>query len=333
MIVVLVLIAPGSAAGASYIAPSFTDADRGSIIRNDALLVTNDGGASWWHIPNVRQAVTNPTGPWYAISGRTVRRGSASTKHWPVVARFAGTRMLAFAARSTGAWAVTKPCPRCHLRLWHSFDAGSTWFYTDLRDSQRNNADDKDARTVLSFADAADGMVLYLSRHEGMVTRSTSDGGHTWSGAHPQPAARASVSAANDGSIWLGSGLGPGAPYQPRSIKVSTDGGRSFDLRARDNGPGTHPVGNIGHSGALYGLAAASRTTAYAEVFKGGGVLKTTDGGRHWRRLHPYAYGDGTGLSGVSAVGDHVWAAQISLGLYVSKDGGRRWRHVSIPRR
>ena len=89
--------------------------------------------------------------------------------------------VLDWEARSTGAWAITKPCRRlhpCEPRLWHSPDAGRTWYFTTLRDASRSTT--LKFEFDISFADAAHGAVLYMRRDESYALALTDDGGHRW---------------------------------------------------------------------------------------------------------------------------------------------------------
>jgi hypothetical protein len=127
------------------------------------------------------------------------------------------------------------------------------------------------------------------------------------------------------------------AGAQDKSIFVSTDGGRTFALRSRSADPPVvppdqrePPIGNLTWDGSLYDLAPVSQTVAYAGFYKGLGVAKSVDGGRTWRHLRPFPYGDGAQYAGLSVAAGQVWAAHIALGLYVSSED-RTWRHVLEP--
>lgn len=334
----LMLLACAVPARAEYFTgPSFADDLHGTIIRGDKrhsrVLVTADGGKSWRTLRRVSRAYVNPTGPWFGSRGNVIRRGGPAFTRWSVVAQFRGA-LLAFGARSTGAWAVTDPCGDCAMRLWHSFDAGRTWWYRTLRQSSRDRG-----LAHLAFTNAANGVVTYALPNGQMVTRATSNGGHTWTRAVRHGCGRFTTlaTARSDGSVWLGCGSEHGlASSQHKEIFVSTDGGRTFALRSRSADPfrpreqRQDPIGNLTQAGSLYGLQPVSQKIAYAEFFKGLGVAKTVDGGRTWRRLRPFAYGDGALFAGIAAHGDRIWAAHFARGLFVSADD-RRWRHVLGP--
>ncbi len=107
---------------------------------------------------------------------------------------------------------------------------------------------------------------------------------------------------------------------------VSPDGGRTFGVRAQA-GPDDSTIGDLGSIGYAYAVAAVSERVAYVDLYRAG-LLKTLDGGIHWRRLHGTPFGDTSEVVSVSTLADgaQVWQAQLFGGLYASRDGGHTWR-------
>lgn len=334
------------AAAPLYYGVSFADAQRGAVmvdrcskhVCRSELLLTNDGGHSWRkpRVPGRAEALWGKqAGQGVVFASRHYRldRSVDAGTTWTSVP-LPGA-VLSWDARSTGAWAITKPCRRLHLcepRLWHSPDAGRTWYFTTLRDASRSTT--LKSEFDMSFADAADGAVLYMRRDESYALALTADGGHSWSmGRAPcsgEYSQSATIAWGPGGALWVGCATGRGTGDQGHQIFVSSDGGRHFAERIR--APfAQHAV--LGHGldgyGYLSGISACSSRSAVVELYRGG-LFRTDDGGRSWRQLRGIPFGDGAEFAGTALLSDctHLWEALWSTGLFESSDGGRHWAEV-----
>ena len=326
------------AEAANYEAVSFVDARHGAVVVDRCyqrpcprlFVFTGRGTFADARLPGPRRRAVDVR----VVSPRLLfaSRGDALYRRadgrWRRVFR---RGVLAWDARSTGAWAVTRPCARrCALRLWHSFDVGRTWFWTALPDGARGPG----LAPSISFADAASGAALYRRREGSWAVATTVDGGHRWRSRAAQcsrsMAMEVDVASAPGGALWLACGSEPSAGDQGHEVFVSNNGGRDFELRARHSLFQTpRPVGHgLIALGYLDRLVATSPPTAYLTLLRFG-LLRTVDGGRTWRVLHGFPLGDRALFYGLDALPDgHVWQTLLHYGLFASADGGASWRHV-----
>jgi photosystem II stability/assembly factor-like uncharacterized protein len=115
------------------------------------------------------------------------------------------------------------------------------------------------------------------------------------------------------------------AGYDPNTIQVSTDGGRTWRAAAM---PASYPPGASHEPKRIMGLACdpADRQRIYAAV-EAGGVLRSDDGGRSFVAAALSDDVDLLDLHGVVVTG----AGAIAVGrdgIFVSTDGGRSFAHA-----
>jgi photosystem II stability/assembly factor-like uncharacterized protein len=126
----------------------------------------------------------------------------------------------------------------------------------------------------------------------------------------------------------------PSAGFQVKTTLISSNGGRTWTLRAGCGILGCHDPLYFGYLGQV---AATSAETAFL-VGDRSSLLVTTDGGRHWHAVRP-VIGDTSGgtfqvtfLSRSSGVvlGEGA-ATSEDVDLFRTSDGGRTWSRV-VPR-
>jgi photosystem II stability/assembly factor-like uncharacterized protein len=211
-----------------------------------------------------------------------------------------------------------------------SADGGATW---------RTVSDRK--LVGLSFVDAEHGWGVTPGgpSPDGVVggLLLTADGGRTWTALPASPCREigwpVSVSFVGRLHGWVGCAGMSGAGEAPKGVAETTDGGRTWTVRARVTPPSS-PVGSISISDYLDGIA--MRPSGVGLAWEGlGGTLRTTDGGRTWTPMPPGGSGAGPIPAGGWAITDRDWLillwdpnAQATV-LYATDDGGATWRVVS----
>jgi outer membrane lipoprotein-sorting protein len=151
------------------------------------------------------------------------------------------------------------------------------------------------------------------------------DDGRTWQARPDLPCdAENTTMLEGDGvsSIWLLCADQPGAGSQPKSLYVSADEGRHWELRSSDGQQGEIPRAGYAHS-----LAVTSPQNAWLALDRGT-LYETNDGGRTWAAALPMP-GDGSNLGDVLFVdAEHGWWPTLAA-LYRTTDGGAHWISTS----
>lgn len=168
---------------------------------------------------------------------------------------------------------------------------------------------------------------------------STADGGRTWSVLPAAPCASigwpVTVSFASRLQGWVGcAGMG-GAGEAAKGVAETTDGGRTWTMRAAAYPPGIgKDVGSISLVDYLAGISMRPSGVGLAWESRGG-TLRTADGGRTWTPMPPGGTDAGPVPAGGWAVTDSDWLILLSdpnaqaTVLYASHDGGRTWGTVA----
>jgi photosystem II stability/assembly factor-like uncharacterized protein len=246
-----------------------------------------------------------------------------------------GTPVLVFVAVAGGSDAWTSPgcVPDTIARgcgLLASTDGGRSW--SRVSNGAFNAASFVDAEHGWAVAPPTPGADTYR-----LVT--TTDGGRTWNALQASPCSTigfpVGLSFVSRLHGWVGcAGMG-GAGQAPKGVAETTDGGRTWHLRARVAPFGGSPnLGSIPMFDYLDGIA--MRSSGVGFVWEGrGGTLRTADGGRTWTPMPPGGSDNGPIPAGGWAIADRDWVillsdpnAQATL-LYATHDGGGTWQVVS----
>ena len=187
----------------------------------------------------------------------------------------------------------------------------------------------------------------YMGSASGGVWKS-SDSGQTFvpvfDSMKVQAIGALATSAAAPGTVWAGTGEAwavRDADVMGDGIYKSTDAGRTWtNMGLRETGRIGRIIVNPLKPDVVFVCALGRATGPQSER----GVFRTTDGGRTWSRV--LFVDDGTGCSGLAMDANdpdilfagmwqvvmHTWAmfgGGPSSGLYMSRDGGATWSHLS----
>jgi photosystem II stability/assembly factor-like uncharacterized protein len=167
----------------------------------------------------------------------------------------------------------------------------------------------------------------------------TRDGGQTWAALPELPMTWSPQGGwgfwfvpVDEQTIWLASGNAGAGAFGGKVAYVSTDGGESWDLRARVAIDGSDPVGEIQVVGYLLDFEAASAERAFIAM---GWVpfIGTSDGGRTWHDaipdFLPPGYDRATGPI-VFIDERHGWAVTGDA-IFRTADGGDTWEPGVVP--
>lgn len=106
-------------------------------------------------------------------------------------------------------------------------------------------------------------------------------------------------------------------------LYFSADGGENWTRQ----GEGQTALQGIG----LTDVWAVDENTVWA-VAEQNVILKTTDGGTNWSRVHPPSDSPGIGLSSISMISNnHIWISGSPGVVYHSADGGQNWTSIQSP--
>jgi photosystem II stability/assembly factor-like uncharacterized protein len=235
--------------------------------------------------------------------------------------------LLGFAASGPAAFAVTHPCKvkaHCAARLWHSFDAGRTWWYTTLR-----GAPGRGQWFDIEAANAANVVVDY--QRSGPEDTSVSgllvsaDGGRSWS-RRRHPCRRTyrgtHVTTADGLELWMGCNETDGSGRQYRSV----DGGSHWRPLVHPNRSDCCPRNTLGGDGYTWDLRALGAGVAVASPRKA--VMQVTfDGGLTWRAGPPWTWDEGVSGATIARWNSRIaWFVGPQFGLFRTLDGGHTWR-------
>jgi photosystem II stability/assembly factor-like uncharacterized protein len=190
------------------------------------------------------------------------------------------------------AWIVTScadSTAACTRVLLHSGDRGTTWTRIDVPVDAVSFSDPRNGwafayGTLPARTPAGGALPSVLNR--------TTDGGATWTGVDagpcapqgPSPIGLIAVVARGPLSAWLLCGAGGAGSFGEKTVAVTSDGGASWQVRARATYPGGTDIGQIPLSGDASGMAVAPEGTAW--MWGSRMVpLASTDEGRTWTEL------------------------------------------------
>lgn len=204
----------------------------------------------------------------YGQTWRTIDAGDTWSRYFPTIVNRAGTvvPMKPFPNGFTyanGRWFTVGGSGT----IMYSLDKGVSWRYV--------SGDFFDRLVDISFESTRSGMVLAEK-----TAYRTSDGGATWA-RHAMPYVReyTALSIAPNRKGWaVGSGKIDVSPYYVGAIFRTTDGGRTFTKQSVPSAV-TDIYDVWTNDGTTAWAAGAARGTGFR------GILKTTDGGAHWRQV------------------------------------------------
>jgi photosystem II stability/assembly factor-like uncharacterized protein len=324
------------------------------------LYRTDDGGASWEGVPGscIGGMLANSVD--FLDSRRGLMAGGSGTRRVVLATRDAGkswqersnvpsltdlwTHIL-FDRKGRAGWGQRGTCDPFHPpcasggALWHSTDGGATWRRQKL--------------PPVDGFDALDGRHAWAGSGPGFLWK-TPDGGRSWSRSswsrsvvpRAVSVAGSDVVLETDGGYLGSSGAGrswhwldvrlppqgvPGlAKIRPgfgfvldqsgRSAWLSSDTGRTW---RRIRLPVSYPV-SISFADPRTGILAAGGHLGYS----------TSDGGRSWttRRMPFNADGDVVLTAAPGLMTESAGGGSKSRRVAISKDGGKAWRFLELPR-
>lgn len=245
--------------------------------------------------------------------------------HWQVVLGTVTGRPLDIAvAGKRDAWAVLAQCSpdgTCTYQWWCSADGGHTW-----RQVETN------ALITSAFADAQTGWALGPGASGlGGGLEETTDGGKTWhrrpSPCAPPRFAAHAVSAPDRTTVYVLCVGQPGIGMQAKALKISHDGGATWQTAA------VAPKDGLSGLGYAEGIEFLPKGVGFLWEARGG-LLATRDGGRHWQAAKGVVP-DTLEATDVSFVAPQVGFALLhdmrhpEMRLARTTDGGATWKTVA----
>ncbi len=208
------------------------------------------------------------------------------------------------------------------------------WFINSAQRWERSDLLQRGAHFWLA-AQAARGWLLFTSGPASTLSARlfrTDDNGQTWRELPAPPLQHevyvadspyAFLRAATPETLWLIAGHPVTGVEGTKVIYVSSDGGETWELRARAGLGQDQAVGEISTRGYLVDFIALSPTTAFMSLGREGGVDGTFDGGRSWQTVLPFELAPWAGAF-ASADDRHAWVVTREA-IFLTVDGGRTW--------
>jgi|GEM_PF-1597050 len=304
----------------------------------DAILGTDDGGASWqvlWqaasqYSPGASWGFTGPRAGW-ALGAQTdasaVLRTADGGSNWSRTGTLPSPVGYGWAAGfsdASHAWMLTADGD-----LEASADGGAQW--TDL-----GNPATCGPPVGLGMFTPKDGWLLASGACGSNTLYRTSDGGRTWTAlpAPPAPESLRQISFAADGTGWAllntGSNTAQADFHPERDLATSTDGGRTW-----------RPVADLGPARVGPGTPPTQWVATQVEAVPGGVWVigwrpnsGPTTGGVFLAARHPaavavaggFALARGMSPQGIDFVSATTGWMLLQGTLYATTDGGRNWR-------
>lgn len=260
--------------------------------------------------------------------------------------------IVAVDAVGPSVWAISSSCSGrtgfCHLTLLTSANAGGSWRIAAVQPPQRTTGPTVDylspmilvrvnAKTAYLEVSApasgwklsANGTYLPSSHAGGAYVEQTPDGGTTWT-VDTAPCIGTGVLARGpDSSLWLLCGGEPATGMQPKSLAISRDNGRTWNLIGRVCALGSLCTETIPIIDSAFGLAAVSPD--HALIVQGSDawpVIETTDGGQRWRSVRRAGAMGDAGLQVLFVNSNVGWILDHESGLFQTTDGGKSWKKL-----
>ncbi|HEY0545478.1 MAG TPA: hypothetical protein VGC91_08895 [Pyrinomonadaceae bacterium] len=270
---------------------------------------------------------------------------AAQALHWRSIGPFRGgrTRAVAGVPSQPNVFYIAQ----VNGGVWKTTDYGRTWMPI---------FDEQPTGSIGSIAVAnSNPSVIYAGSGEGLHRPDLSvgdgvyksvNGGKSWTHLglrDGQQIAQIAVDPRNADRVFVAVAGHPYGPNEERGIFRSTDGGRTFEkVLYKDENTG----------GADVQLDPSNPATVYASLWEaregpwengswngaGGGIFKSTDGGKTWRSLTkglPVGIVQAN-LAIAPSMSNRLFAAVATMtgvNLYLSNDGGEKWQQATTDAR
>lgn len=295
---------------------------------------TDDGGSSWKNSAPISLASDIPVGVRFGSLNRGWLYGPGLWTSHDGGATWANTqlggRVLAVAPAGSSLWVLQASCATAEGCPAQLIDVGPDGTgRRPLTGFPQSSTMSGLLRVTPAIAYAFDSGPDMLSS-EIWVTH---DAGATWA-KQAVPCTPASFGvpalASLDGVvIWLACPTEPGAGAQEKSIYLSTDGGRTWALRARSFDP---VEGTITKGGYIRQLVLATPAHAFLGLSRYP-MLVSLDSGKTWRDAGVPNEADGGAISPWFVDSFHGWTATFGHDrhLWRTLDGGATWSELPVP--
>ena len=337
VVATVVAVAMASVGGAraptaSTARPSGVGGSRGSVANHAASAAGQSSGTP---------TVINGIGFWTAQDGLlaasqgctlTVEATRDGGRVWTTVLRLphaeSGTPTV---TGREDAWVRILPCDgQGTTALVHSSDGGRVW--TTVGDASVANLDFLSATQGWAIRATPSAQVTnWLGLALSVVN--TDDGGRRWQRAPgpscPQGEILELLSAPDASTVYVVCAGQPGAGQQPKTLEVTTDGGKTWDVVASSG----QSAAGILEAGYASGLDFVTPRRGYLWMARGP-VLVTSDGGRRWSGVDLGPHSDAAQPRSVSFVSASVGFVLVQnepeqdASLLTTVDGGTKWSVV-----
>lgn len=266
----------------------------GEVAASGVVEQSSDGGASW-----------------------TTRYQTSQPGILPVDVRFTSNDQ---------GWVTLRDCRNgadnpCAWQVISTADAGQDWSTTTLPITAQEAS--------LTHPDANDGWVIAGANGHVNIADSH-DGGRTWQlRLIPTPfgGLAASIFFLNAEQGWFLTGGEPGAGSQIKGLYGTTDGGQNWSGVAVGD-PKALLAGPLGFAGYVGPIAFTTPSDGWIVLVRGG-LIHTTDGGKHWSSVKAVPVEPSP--SGIQFNGSELGWITAMRYVMLTSDGGRSWQSVSMP--